>query len=69
MDCNLKLISGARISNTVYISRNVYLKKEKGYILCEMWQYIDQSTITTSRHRRDMTSDVSNDVKPIQTNK
>ena len=33
-----------------------------------VWQHIGQSITTTSRHRRDITSDVQNNVKPKQTN-
>ena len=34
-----------------------------------VWQHIGQSITATSRHRRDMTSDVWRDTKPQQTNK
>ena len=33
-----------------------------------VWQYIGQSTTTTSRHRHDITSDVKTSLNPQQTN-
>ena len=52
---------------------SVYCDGVECHVLClrhviPVWQHISQSTTATSRHRRDMTSGVSSDVKPQTTN-